>query len=80
MTARPLPEYAVANLARLLERLGERQQAKRAWAVYDRMIYTDRGPDPTDAELEQLALEVAPGWQFDHDRLMWQPRHAQGAS
>ena len=80
MTARPLPEYAVANLARLLERLGERQQAERVWAVYDRIIMPARGPEPTDAELEELALEVAPGWQFDHERLMWQPRNARGAS
>lgn len=76
MTARPLPEYAISHLAELLERHGKHQQAERVWAVYDRIIMTDRGPEPTDAELEALALEVAPGLEFDHDRYAWRPRGA----
>ena len=74
MTAEGLPEFAYAHLAERLEGHGRFEAASRVWAVYDRMIYTDRGPAPTAGELEALALEVAPGLEFDGRRLAWVPR------
>lgn len=76
MTAEGLPEYAIAHLAELLERRGKFADAERAWSLYDRIIYTDRGPAPTESELETLALEVAPGLEFDRDRHVWRARGA----
>ena len=77
MTAQALPEFAVAHLAEWLERRGKFADAGRAWSVYDRIIYTDRGPAPTDAEVERLVLEVAPGLEFDRDRHVWRARGAK---
>lgn len=74
MTAEGLPEYAVAHLAEWLEARGRFADAERAWSVYDRIIYTDRGPAPTETELETLALEVAPGLEYDRARHAWRAR------
>lgn len=74
MSAEGLPEFAVAGLAEVLDSRGRTVAADRVWQVYDRMVYTDRGPAPSDAEVAALALEVAPGLEFDRRRLEWVPR------
>lgn len=77
MTAPWLPEFALSTLVSILEYHGKDDAAARVEAVYDRMIYTDRGPAPTDAEVQLLVLDVAPGLEFDRDRLEWRPRGAK---
>lgn len=74
MTAEGLPEFAIAHLAEWLEARGRFGDAERAWSVYDRIIYTDRGPEPTQDELEAFALEVAPGLEYDRARHAWRDR------
>ena len=74
MTAEGLPEFAIARLAEILDSQGRTVTADRVWQVYDRIIFTDRGPAPSDAEVAALALEVAPGLEFDGRRLAWVPR------
>lgn len=68
-------EIKLAQLSKYFEAIGS-PSAGAIDDLYCRLIYTDRGPEPTRGEIDLAISEYAPGLEWNADRLEWQIHRA----